>query len=76
MNLPSIKQLQVSFDQMQRDHPLGSIAARYVDQALKKHPPPNFEEKKRPRKRRVKHRRGSRDFSDSSMGFSDGSAID
>lgn len=76
MNIPSMKQLQVSFDKMQRNHPLGSIAARYVDQAIKKHPPPNFEEKRRPRKRRAKHNRGNKDFSDSSIGFSEGSTIE
>lgn len=76
MNILSMKQLQVSFDKMLRDHPLGSIAVRYVDSAIKKHPPPNFEERKRPRKRRVKHIRSSKDFSDSSMGFSEGSAME
>lgn len=70
MNIPSQKQLQTKFDQMQRDHPLGSMAARFVEQALKRHPPPNYDDKKKSRKRRTnKHsRKGSRDFSsDSSM---------
>jgi hypothetical protein len=39
MNVPSKKELLDLFDRQQRDHPIGLIAARYVEAALKKHPP-------------------------------------
>lgn len=48
MNVPSQKDLLLQFDQMQHDHPIGGIAARYVEQAIKKHPAPE-DEKKKPR---------------------------
>lgn len=54
MNVPNQKALQQMFDQMQRDHPIGGIAARYVEQALKKHPV-SLEKKSRIRKVGSKH---------------------
>ena len=54
MNVPNQKTLQALFDQMQRDHPIGGIAARYVEQALKKHPM-SAEKKSRKRKGSSKH---------------------
>jgi hypothetical protein len=45
MNVPSEQQLRVLLDQYQRDHPVGQIAARYVEQALQSHPPPPLPEK-------------------------------
>jgi hypothetical protein len=54
MNVPNQKTLQALFDQMQREHPIGGIAARYVDQALKKHPMAS-DKKSRKRKGSSKH---------------------
>ena len=54
MNVPNQKALQAMFDQMQRDHPIGNIAARYVEQALKKHPMA-ADKKSRKRKGSSKH---------------------
>jgi len=53
MNVPSQKALLQMFDQMQRDHPIGGIAARYVEQALKKHPIPS--DKKNRKRKGSKH---------------------
>ena len=46
MNVPSHKELLKAFDQIQQDHPIGNIALRNVEEALKKHPPPKAHKKK------------------------------
>lgn len=46
MNVPSHKELQKAFDQIQQDHPIGGIALRNVEESLKKHPPPKTHKKK------------------------------
>ena len=51
MNVPSQKELLQLFDQQQHDHPIGGIASRYVEQALKKHPD---EKKQRKKKSQIK----------------------
>lgn len=47
MNVPNQKELLALFDQIQRDHPIGHIASRYVDSSLKKYPLPSAEKKPR-----------------------------
>ena len=60
MNVPSQKELQALFDQMQHDHPIGSIASKYVENALKRHPPPQKEKtRKRHGSTHEKHSRHS-----------------
>ena len=54
MNVPSKRELLQVFNQQQREHPIGGIAARYVETALEKHPALVEEEK------RVVKRRGQR----------------
>lgn len=57
MNVPSKKELLQMFSQQQHDHPIGGIAARYVEQALAKHPVPEEPEVNH---RRKKSRRSSK----------------
>lgn len=54
MNVPSKKELLQMFSQQQHDHPIGGIAARYVEQALAKHPVPEEPEVSR-RKKKSRH---------------------
>ncbi|KAK8842599.1 hypothetical protein M9Y10_025457 [Tritrichomonas musculus] len=47
MNVLNQKDLLQRFDQQQRDHPLGGVVAKFVDNAIKKHsPPPEKKQKK------------------------------
>jgi hypothetical protein len=54
MNVPTKEKLLELFDRQQRDHPIGDIAARFIDEALKKHPPPGAA-----REKGARYRRGS-----------------
>ncbi|OHS94816.1 hypothetical protein TRFO_39005 [Tritrichomonas foetus] len=66
MNVPTQKELLQLFDQQQVDHPIGSIAARFVEQALKKHPPPTEKKSKKRRSQRHTHRPSSETKGDNS----------
>jgi hypothetical protein len=50
MNVPSRRELLQQFEQQQNDHPVGAIAARYVEQLMKKRGV--ADEKEKPAKRR------------------------
>ena len=64
MNVPSEKELIQGLDQQQHDHPIGSIVAKFVDSAIKKHSPP--QEKDTKPKRRSSTRKRQKSISENS----------
>ena len=47
MNVLNQKDLLQRFDQQQRDHPIGGVVAKFVDNALKRHAPPQEKKQKK-----------------------------